>query len=286
MPAKTATRAFGAGARNGHDASAFYGRALYPQHGKATKDSGINSVDDALLDFVITGDARNMRQIPDGSVGLAITSPPYNCGKDYDQDLTLDEYRGLLREVMQEVWRVLEPGGRVAINLANVGRKPYIPLVSYLNIDMDGLGFLHRGEIIWVKGNAGGCAWGSWQSATNPTLRDAHEYVCVYSKGEFRRQRKGVSTISKDEFLEYTQSIWKIAPESARRVGHPAPFPIELPRRLIQLYSYSGDVILDPFAGSGTTGVAAIQSGRRFIGYDTDAGYATAANRRLQEAMQ
>ena len=187
-----------------------------------------------------------------------ITSPPYNVGKDYDDDLSQEEYILLLQDVMQEVYRILIPGGRACINVANVGRRPYIPLNNLINQIMLSLGFFMRGEIIWDKGaSAGGsCAWGSWQSASNPVLRDVHEYIMVYSKQSFsrndNREKKKRSTISRDEFLEYTKSIWTFNAESARRVKHPAPFPVELPYRLLQLYSYEGDIVIDPFCGSGT----------------------------------
>jgi site-specific DNA-methyltransferase (adenine-specific) len=115
-------------------------------------------------------------------------------------------------------------------------------------------------------------------------LRDVHEYVIVASKGAYRRSRIGRDTITKDEFMEATTSIWNIKPASAKRVGHPAPFPVELPKRLIELYSFEGDLILDPFVGSGTTAVAAIESGRHFVGYDNDASYLEIARTRIAAA--
>jgi site-specific DNA-methyltransferase (adenine-specific) len=229
-----------------------------------------------------------MDELPDRSVHLAVTSPPYNVGKEYDRDLTLDQYRMLLQRVFVELYRVLADGGRACINVANLGRKPYIPLHSYVIQDMLGAGFQMRGEVIWNKGSSAGTstAWGSWQSASNPTLRDVHEYILVFSKGEFSRKAKDKkSTISKAQFLQYTKSVWDFAAESAKRAGHPAPFPVELPYRCIQLYTFAGDVVLDPFCGIGTTCVAALKSGRRFVGYETDAEYVKAAESRLA-AMQ
>ncbi len=225
-----------------------------------------------------------MTELPDRSVHLAITSPPYNVSKEYDADLTLEEYRAMLRQVFGEVHRVLAPGGRLCVNLANVGRKPYIPLHAYLAEDLISIGFAMRGEIIWNKSSSAGpsTAWGSWQSASNPTLRDVHEYILIFSKGDFtRRDLHGKSTITRDEFLEYTKSIWTFPAESARRVGHPAPFPLELPRRLIQLYSFESDVVLDPFAGSGTTCIAALTAGRQFIGYEIHPPYVELAKKRI-----
>jgi site-specific DNA-methyltransferase (adenine-specific) len=215
-----------------------------------------------------------------------VTSPPYNVGKDYDEDLSLDEYLELLASVLEETKRVLEPGGRVAVNVANLGRKPYLPLSHLVAGILQDLGLLLRGEIVWQKaqGAGGSCAWGSWRSAKNPTLRDVHEYVIVASKGAYRRGRIGRDTITKEEFLEATTSVWNIKPASARRVGHPAPFPVELPRRLIELYTFEGDLVLDPFIGSGTTAVAAVEADRHFVGYDSDAAYLEIARTRVAAA--
>lgn len=226
-----------------------------------------------------------MTELPAGSVHLMITSPPYNVSKEYDKDFTLDEYRNLLRTVFRETHRVMAVGGRACINIANVGRKPYLPLHAFIIQDMLEVGFLMRGEVIWNKSSSAGpsTAWGSWQSASNPTLRDVHEYILIFSKGDFSRNGGGRNTISRDEFLEFTKSIWTFPAESARRIGHPAPFPLELPRRLIQLYSFEGDVVLDPFAGSGTTCLAAAEAKRRFVGYENDPGYVQLAERRLAE---
>ncbi len=121
-------------------------------------------------------------------------------------------------------------------------------------------------------------------SASNPTLRDLHEYILIFSKGRFDRPEKGRSTISRDEFIAATTSVWHIPPESARRVGHPAPFPVALVERLIRLYTFEGDVILDPFMGSGTSAVAAMNTGRHFIGYEINEVYADMALRRVLAA--
>ena len=234
-----------------------------------------------------------MDALPDNSVHLMVTSPPYNVGKEYDADLTLAEYRAFLGAVMSEVLRTLVPGGRVCFNIANLGRKPYLPLHRYVIEDLLALHtpaqpdsrFLMRGEIIWDKtgGGASSTAWGSWQSPANPTLRDGHEYILVFCKDTWQRPKLPgrEPTISRDDFMECTRSVWQFPPASARRVGHPAPFPEELPRRCIQLYTYSNEVILDPFMGSGTTALAALNTGRRFIGYEVSEEYRTLAQRRL-----
>jgi len=224
-----------------------------------------------------------MEELPDCSVALMVTSPPYNVGKDYDRDLTLDEYLDFLRQVLAETRRVLVPGGRIAFNVANLGRKPYIPLNAHIASLASDLGLLMRGEIIWVKGkgSTGSCAWGSWMSAGNPTLRDLHEYVLIFSKDRFDRHNKGRSTISREEFMSATTSVWHIPPESARRVGHPAPFPVALVERLIHLYTFEGEAVLDPFMGSGTTAIAALQTGRHFVGYEIDPAYVAISMERI-----
>lgn len=226
-----------------------------------------------------------MEQLPDGCVALMVTSPPYNVGKDYDGDLSLDDYLGLLERVFTETYRVIESGGRVAVNVANLGRKPYLALNHHVAGLLSDIGFLLRGEIIWQKAKAAGgsCAWGSWQSAKNPTLRDLHEYVIVACKESYRRLRSGEDTIERDEFLDATVSVWNIQPESAKRVGHPAPFPVELPRRLIELYTFAGDVVLDPFMGAGSTAIAAVNSGRHYVGYETANEYVSLAEARIAE---
>jgi site-specific DNA-methyltransferase (adenine-specific) len=221
-----------------------------------------------------------------------VTSPPYNASKVYDEDLSLSEYLELLYDVFSECYRVLAPGGRMVVNVANLGRKPYIPLSSHINIMMNQLGFLMRGEIIWDKSASAGssCAWGSFQSASNPCLRDVHEYLLVFSKGNYKLMREKsertegrIDTIPRDDFIHHTKSIWSFPTERASRVNHPAPFPVELPKRCIEMYSFAGDIILDPFNGSGSTCVAAKMTGRTYIGVDLSQEYCDIAQKRLDE---
>ncbi len=230
-----------------------------------------------------------MEELPDESVHLMVTSPPYNVGKEYDEDLTLQEYRDFLKRVWAETYRVLVPGGRVCINVANLGRKPYIPLNSFIIQDMLELGFLMRGEIIWDKGSSASpsTAWGSWMSAKNPVLRDVHEYIMVFSKDTFTRDslKSSKSTISREEFLELTKSVWSFPAVPAKKIGHPAPFPVELPYRCIQLYTFKEDVVLDPFMGSGQTAIAAIKAGRHYVGYEINKEYVRSARKRIKEFL-
>ena len=289
MPRKsTKTSSFGSPGRVAHDASAFYSARLYDDQPHAAEELKYveNPIPPEKLDTIFHASSEAMNDLPDNSVHLMVTSPPYNVGKDYDDDLTLPEYLSFLKRVCSETYRVLVPGGRACINIANLGRKPYIPLHAFIIHDMTGIGFLMRGEIIWDKGASASSstAWGSWQSASNPTLRDTHEYILVFSKGNFRRNKLDgkTDTISKEEFLEFTKSVWSFSAESARKIGHPAPFPIELPYRLIQLYTFKDEVVLDPFIGSGQTALAALKAGRHYVGYEINEEYLGLAQKRIR----
>lgn len=286
----TQTSAFGVPGRIGHDSSRFYGSKLYEGLTPQKKVSYVeNEIDPSVLNKLFCKSSEHMDEIPDNSVHLIVTSPPYNVGKVYDKDLSLDEYRALLRKVLSEVYRVLVPGGRACVNVANLGRKPYIPLHTYIIQDAVEVGFLMRGEIIWDKAASASTstAWGSWRSAANPTLRDTHEYILVFCKDAFSRKAPSgrVSTISRDEFLEYTKSVWTFPAESAKKVGHPAPFPVELPYRLIQLYTFEKEIVLDPFAGSGATCIAALKANRFYIAYDISEEYIRLAEKRVREFL-
>lgn len=273
------TSSFGTTSRISHDSSQYYNSRLYSE---VPGDKGLHLIPDnpfpaEYQNTVISGNSEKMKEIPDNSVHLMITSPPYNVTKEYDENLSFKEYLHLLRNVFSETYRVLVYGGRACINVANLGRKPYIPLSDYVSQMMMEIGYLMRGEIIWYKGAGAGVsmAWGSWQSAANPILRDTHEYILVFSKGSFSRKKPEgkENTITRDQFMEWTKSVWTMHPESAKKVGHPAPFPVELPYRLIQLYTYAGDIVLDPFMGSGTTAIAALKSGRKYVGYEDNPEY-------------
>jgi len=237
----------------------------------------------ARFNRIICGSSEDMGEIADQTVHLIVTSPPYCVGKEYETEQSFEDWLILMNKVCAEMRRVLVPGGRACINVAGIGRNPYRPTQYYMTGIMLDLEFLMRGEIIWNKGaSAGGSsAWGSWMSASNPGLRDTHEYVLVFSKGTMKRDKSGKDSINRDDFLEATRSVWEIPTESARRVGHPSPFPLELPKKLIELYSFEGDVVLDPFCGSGTTCVAATIARRRYFGYDIVDAYCDLARKRV-----
>ena len=287
----TQTSAFGTPGRINHDSSKFYNSKIYEglNNGKDVEYVE-NQIDPKNINKVFCKSSEAMSELPDNSVHLMVTSPPYNVGKEYDENLSLKEYRELLKRVFKETYRVLVPGGRACINVANLGRKPYIPLHSYIIEDMQSIGFLMRGEILWDKGSSASpsTAWGTYLKANNPVLRDIHEYILVFCKDTFTRlnPQKRKSTISKEEFLEFTKSVWKFAAERASKVGHPAPFPVELPYRLIQLYTFEDEIVLDPFVGSGTTCIAALKTKRKYVAYDIDKKYCDLAEKRIKEFLQ
>ncbi len=287
----TQTSAFGTPGRISHDSSKFYGGKLYEglNNGK-TVEYIENTIDQQNINKVFCKSSEAMSELPDNSVHLMVTSPPYNVGKVYDDNLSLQEYRNLLKRVFKETHRVLVPGGRACINIANLGRKPYLPLHSYIIEDMNDIGFLMRGEILWDKGSSASpsTAWGSYLKANNPVLRDVHEYILVYCKDTFTHSNphNRQSTISKEEFLEFTKSVWRFPAERATKVGHPAPFSVELPYRLIQLYTFEDEVVLDPFAGSGSTCIAALKIKRRYVAYDIDKKYCDLAEQRIKQFQQ
>ena len=293
----TSTSNFGVGRRESHVSDAFYARFEAPE---LSDDEQV--VPHAAGITCMCGDARHMSAVADNSVALVVTSPPYFAGKQYEEELDREgvpgsyiEYLELLRDVFADCKRVLEPGGRIAVNVANLGRKPYRSLsADVMSILQDDLHLLPRGEIIWQKGEGanGSCAWGSFRSAANPVLRDVTERVLIASKGRFgralapkARMRDGLpfeSTIGADDFMALTLDVWDLPPESAVRVQHPAPFPVELPQKLMELYTYAGDLVVDPFVGSGSTLVAAARCGRDAVGYDLDPQYVEIALARLR----
>jgi len=289
--AGTRTSDFGVSKREAHDASMFYQSKLYQERWFA-REIPHRELQDTVVpepgkwaDQLYCHTAEDMHHLPDDSVALAVTSPPYNASKQYDDDLSLEEYLELISRVGEEVYRVLRPGGRYAINIANLGRKPYIPLTAFFYQVHLALDFLPMGEIIWQKarGASGSTAWGSWMNAKSPRLRDLHEYILVFAKQSFSRPDRGESDIEKEEFMAGTLSVWEIPPESAKRIGHPAPFPIPLVDRLVRLLCYRGDVVLDPFLGSGTTAVAAQLAGRHYVGYEVNPDYIALAEQRIAQ---
>ena len=296
----TQTSSFGVSRRESHDSSTFYARFDAPE---LSDDDEIRSC--SVADRLFCADSRDMSVVEDKSISLVVTSPPYFSAKLYEEALgeghvpgSYLEYLAMLEDVFADCRRVLEPGGRIGVNVANLGRRPYRSLSKDVWVVLERLGFLAQGEVVWIKGKgaSGSAAFGSFAKASRPVLRDLTERILIASKGRFeravswrKRQERGLpweSTITKEDFLAWTVDTWEMRPESATRVRHPAPFPVELPRRLIELYTYRGDVVLDPFMGSGSTAVAALQADRRFVGFDADPAYLELAEQRVAEAAR
>ena len=247
MSRKTETKSFGSVVRQSHNSKKFYSSKLFEEFELPKNVEYLeNRIPEGGLNKFYCKSSEVMDEIPDSSIHLMVTSPPYNVGKEYDSDLTLDEYLSLLTAVFGEVYKKLVTGGRACINVANIGRKPYIPLhAMVIEIMLD--------------------------------------LILVFSKDSYSKDKNQIKkdTIERDDFIEWTRSVWTFPAVNAKRIGHPAPFPVELPHRLINLYSYEGDVVLDPFCGSGTTAVAARKNNRNYICYDIKQEYIDLAKSRI-----
>ena len=230
-----------------------------------------------------------MKDIPDGSIDAVITSPPYNLGIDYGiykDNLTVEEYYTWCGRWIKEIYRTLAPSGRFMLNhylSCGTSKKRFAPLMELNHIACE-LGFNHHGIAIWDDRTISKrTAWGSWLSASAPYINSPYEGILVLYKGEWHKG-KGVSTIEKDEFMETASGVWKMATERNRET--PAPYPIKLPTRCINFLTFKDDVILDLFMGSGTTGVACVQTNRNFIGMEIEPKYFEIAQKRIHDAQQ
>jgi len=250
------------------------------------KDTSKNNTS-KIKNKIINKSSENMEELVDNCIALTVTSPPYNIGKLSDVEMSDEDYWKMIEKCFKEVYRVTESGGRLVVNVANLGRKPYIPFSDKYTELLINIGFIMRGEIIWQKSKGANAnfAWGSWLSASNPVIRDIHEYCLVFSKESMTKASKGSSTIEKEEFMDSTLSIWNIPPARAKKIGHPAPYPIELVERFIKLYTYEEELVLDPFIGSGTTAIGAINLNRNYIGYETNEEYVKLTNKRIKEEI-
>lgn len=238
-----------------------------------------------------------MKNIAAGSVHCIITSPPYNVdlgnnkyNKDgytvHDDNMPYDEYLDWMSLVFKYCYKVLSEDGRICVNIGD-GKNGKIPThADFIRILRD-VGFIPMTTIIWNKNNTSNrCAWGSYLSPSCPSFPRPFEYILVFSKSH-KLLRKGEPTITKDEWREYSNGLWTFAPQTGqKKIGHPAMFPVELPTRLIKMLTYKGDVILDPFMGAGTTGIACVNTDRRFIGIEIDEKYFNIAKKRVEEAQR
>lgn len=234
--------------------------------------------------------SEDMIEIKNNQVDLVITSPPYRALIDYDgydDGQGYEIYINMINNVLSECYRVMRNGARICINIANIGRKPYKPMDHLITELLLKNNFHLRGQIIWQKwDNATTTAWGSYNSPSNPALRDVHEYIIIASKGKesLKNIYNGINTISHDEFINWTNSIWKILPRNDK--NHPAVFPLEIPKRLMHLYTWTRGLVLDPFAGSGTTLEIARYHNRRSIGYEISKNYSSYIKLKIESGRQ
>jgi DNA modification methylase len=243
------------------------------------------------LNTIICGDAADvLASLPDTCVDLIVTSPPYNFGHHYAGDPSGDardwnDYFTALGAVWRECYRVLKPGGRIAVNIQPLFSE-YTPTHHLISQQLMDLGLLWKTEILWEKHNynAKYTAWGSWKSPSMPYLKYTWEFIEVFDKETHKKAgRREDIDITAVEFKEWIIARWSFPPETKMKdYGHPAMFPEELPRRVMKLFSYRGDVVLDPFNGVGTTSVVACKNGRPFIGIDISADYCRTAMTRLR----
>jgi site-specific DNA-methyltransferase (adenine-specific) len=237
---------------------------------------------------IYQADSTHLEVLDDASIDLTVTSPPYNLDISYDGYADAVPYEVYLEWV--SLWaaallRVTRTTGRLCVNIpldSNKGGKRAV-YADYVRVLVDA-GWRYQTTIVWNEQNISRrTAWGSWLSPSAPFITAPVEMVGVFYKDNWKRPRGDKRTdLERDEFLAWTLGVWHFQGENPRKVGHPAPFPVELPRRLIKLYSYVGDVVLDPFLGSGTTAVAAKVLGRRCVGIDRSADYCAVAAKRCR----
>ena len=237
---------------------------------------------------LVNGDALDRSVMPAGSMDLLITSPPYNVGKAYgeaDDTISYNKYLDFSKRWLENAYHWTRPTGRLCLNVSlDKNKQGKAPLTADLTTIAIKAGWKYHATILWLEGNISkGTAWGSWMSARAPHVIAPVETIIVLYKNEWRRDTQGESTITGNEFKDWVRGMWKFNGESGKRIGHEAPFPRELPRRCIHLFSFKDDAVLDPFAGSGTTLIEAINNGRRAHGIELSAEYYRLTKRRIKK---
>lgn len=238
---------------------------------------------------VYSDDVLTTQVVDDNSVDLIVTSPPYNVGIKYlshDDRMSYDDYLMFTDEWLRRCYGWVKDDGRFCLNIPldkNKGGQQSV--CADITTIAKKIGWKYHATIIWNEQNISRrTAWGSWVSASAPYVIAPVEVIVVFYKKRWKKQSGSrVSDISKHEFQEWTNGVWTFCGESKKRIGHPSPFPIELPRRCIRLFSFVGDTVLDPFLGSGSTLIACVQTNRRGIGIDIDKTYCEIAKRRLMD---
>ena len=236
---------------------------------------------------ILYADTLTTRLIADESIDLIVTSPPYNLDIDYKSCNDAQPYNDYLK--FTQAWlkrclKWLKTDGRMCLNIPLDKNKGGHQSIGPDIIEIaKKVGFKYHSTIIWNEGNISkSSAWGSWMSASCPYVIAPVELIVLLYKGEWKKTRGSKkSDITRNEFISWTNGVWSFKGESKRKIGHPTPFPVELPKRCIKLFSYVGDTVLDPFMGSGTTVVAAKQNNRHGIGIDFEIDYCQLAMERI-----
>ena len=256
----------------------------------SSKKKRVVKIDDTELSDakILHGDCTKVRMLKKDSVDLTVTSPPYNLGMEYSGDsdddfMSYDEYLKFSRKWMANVYQWTRTTGRFCLNVgldkSKGGKRPVCADLTRIAMEV---GWHYHATIIWNEGNISRrSAWGSWRSASAPHIIAPVEVIIIFYKNEWKRERRGENDITGDEFKDWVKGIWNFNGESAKRVGHPAPFPRELPKRCIKLFSFIGDTVLDPFCGSGTTMIEARVNKRRGVGIERQAKFCELAERRV-----
>ena len=256
-------------------------------------DRANTSLPDHFTDQIVCGDSEDvLKQLPDNCIDLVFTSPPYNFGLDYqavDGDAAdWESYFAKLFRIFDECIRVLKFGGRIVVNVQPLF-SDYVPSHHVISNYFMEKRLIWKGEILWEKNNYN-CkysAWGSWKSPSSPYLKYTWEFLEIFCKGSLKKEGSpDDADIDSESFKEWVVAKWSIAPERRmRELGHPAMFPEELARRVMLLFSFRGDAVLDPFAGVGTTCAAALRLGRRYLGVDIIPEYCATAEARLGDTQ-
>ncbi|MBI5072653.1 site-specific DNA-methyltransferase [Candidatus Woesearchaeota archaeon] len=235
---------------------------------------------------IICEDVLSTDKILEESVDLIVTSPPYNVDIKYNShndQITYEKYLEFSHRWLSRCFNWLKDDGRMCLNIPlDINKGGQQSVGADLTLIAKKIGFNYHSTVIWNEGNISRrTAWGSWLSASAPYVIAPVELIIILYKKQWKKIDKRDSDITKEEFISWTNGLWTFNGESKKRIGHPAPFPVELPRRCIKLFSYVGDIVLDPFMGSGTTLIAATLNNRRSIGLDVDIEYCTLAKKRI-----